>query len=459
MISRLSVGGNIETTEEESPAAWTREEQELAILGCLLYDDKCDVNLLAEDDFTGKKRSIFRIIKNLKHQNSDMHLDDVIESGEEMGIFVTSEDYQLMTLMTTLGDQLQFFQAYISAIRSVGTARNNTNTNTCQGGRHINIYPKGGISPKPENLASQGYSPVTSALQPVTACDSLSDKIQRWIEDTTAWFTYSQLDSELGIKTDSDKNNRRLILKRLCGKGIVQRHPEKEGKYRHVKTSIERLDLRSITHRSLDIQLPLGIDKYVRLYPGNIIVVAGSPNAGKTAFLLNVIKLNLNRWANKIWYFCSEMGAEELRSRLDLFPFSDDDLEKFEAARQVSNFADIIEPDSINIVDYLEMSTDLWVIADYLTAIQKKLANGLAVVAIQKKRGSDLGRGAEFGEEKPRLYITMENGTLTIKKAKTWKDKTINPNEMVAKFKLVNGCDFSEVEPLGHQLSGQSKLI
>ena len=356
MINTLNLAEDIEATQDELPAAWTREEQELAILGCLLYDDRCDVNLLTEDDFTGKSRSIFKIIRNLKHQKDDLHLDDVIQSGEEMGVFVTNEDYQLTTLMITLGDQPQFFHQYISAIRSVDTGGSNTNTDTCQGGIHIKISPTGGISPEPVNLASQRYSPVTSALQSVTACDSLSDRIQRWIEDTTAWFTYSQLDSELGIRSENDKNNRRLILKRLCDKGTVQRHPEREGKYRYVTASVERLDLRSISHRSVDVQLPLGINKYVRLYPGNVVVVAGTPNAGKTAFLLNIIKLNLNRWTNKMRYLCSVMGAEELRNRLDLFPFSDDDVDKFEAVLHVSNFADVIEPDWINIIDYPPIS-------------------------------------------------------------------------------------------------------
>ena len=70
------------------------------------------------------------------------------------------------------------------------------------------------------------------------------------------------------------------------------------------------------------------------------------------------------------------------------------------------------------------------------------MKNGIAIVALQKKRGVELGRGAEFSLEKPRLYLSMENGEIKIVKAKNWRRKDVNPNGMVSKFKIVNGCDF-----------------
>ena len=164
--------------------------------------------------------------------------------------------------------------------------------------------------------------------------------------------------------------------------------------------------------------------------------------------MLNVIKMNLGNYANRIRYFCSEGGAEELRGRLDMFPMSDDDLDKFEAVKKTANFADAIVPDWINVIDFLEMSTDLWLVNDHLTAIQNKLTTGIGIVAIQKKKDAYLGRGAEFGLEKPKLYVTMDAGVLEIIKAKDWRDKKVNPNGMTAEFKLVKGCEFLTTKPL-----------
>ncbi|MFC1992057.1 DnaB-like helicase C-terminal domain-containing protein, partial [Chloroflexota bacterium] len=65
------------------------------------------------------------------------------------------------------------------------------------------------------------------------------------------------------------------------------------------------------------------------IYPGNIIVVAGSPNSGKTGILLDFIYRNQANFP--IYYFCSEMGTDELADRLLSFEGIDLDDWTFEA--------------------------------------------------------------------------------------------------------------------------------
>ncbi len=466
----------------------TKEEQELAILGMMMisFDNYETVSTqLMEEDFAYYK-DFFKITNQLYTENGCATFDSIATLGEELGIIKTSEPryngqfrditpnkgYQIITKMIVYSDESFDVQLLIDLLKGKvtppplpfdvchNTSLPNEDMTTnppapilypiWQKDKDLNKYiyiqePACNGAEK-ENFSFKPLQPrntsVTLPLQPTEPESPVSKKIRDWIEGTTAWFTSSQLDSELGIKTESDKSNRRMILKRLCDKGNVQRHPQHEGRYRYVNTSIERLNLKTATPNSLDIKLPFKIEDYVKLYPSNVVVVAGAANAGKTAFMLNVIKMNLKNYANRIRYFCSEGGAEELRSRLDLFPMSERDLDKFEAIRKTANFADAIVPDWINIIDFLEMTTDLWVVNDYLTTIQNKLTTGIGIVAIQKKGGARLGRGAEFGLEKPKLYVTMDSGKLTIIKAKDWRDKKVNPNGMTAKFKLVNGCKF-----------------
>ena len=64
---------------------------------------------------------------------------------------------------------------------------------------------------------------------------------------------------------------------------------------------------------------------------------------------------------------------------------------------------------------------------------------------IQKKRKAELGRGAEFSEERARLYLSMDNGKLKIVKAKNWKTE-VNPNGIGYTFKLVDGCKFQSIQ-------------
>lgn len=472
----------------------TKEEQELSVLGMMIisYENYEIVSTqLTKEDFV-YYGEFFKALCQLYREDGCANFDSLADLCEELGIIkknepkfngqfreiIPNEGLQIITKMIVCSNESYDVQLFIDLLKGkihttplpfnvwgdISLPNEDMTTNppapiqypACKN-KNTNkyIYIQGPVcnGVEKENFSFTAlqprYTSVTAPLQPTESESPLSKKIRDWIEGTTAWFTYSQLDSDLGIKTESDKNNRRLILKRLCDKGKVQRHPEREGKYRYVNTSIERLHLKTVTPNNLDIKLPFKIEDYVKLYPSNVVVVAGAANAGKTAFMLNVIKMNLKNYANRIRYFCSEGGAEELRSRLDLFPMSERDLDKFEAIKKTANFADAIVPDWINIIDFLEMTTDLWVVNDYLTAIQNKLTTGIGIVAIQKKDGARLGRGAEFGLEKPKLYVTIDSGVLKIIKAKDWRDKKINPNGMVAKFKLVNGCKFIVTKPLG----------
>ena len=80
MINELNVEGNVNTVQEEyAPPAWNRDELEFAILGCFLYDDECDIDLLSEDDFAGKNKEIFGIIKQLKQQKEPTDFDSIID--------------------------------------------------------------------------------------------------------------------------------------------------------------------------------------------------------------------------------------------------------------------------------------------------------------------------------------------------------------------------------------------
>jgi len=174
---------------------------------------------------------------------------------------------------------------------------------------------------------------------------------------------------------------------------------------------------------ALPFKWPLKIEEYINLFPGNLAVIAGATNAGKTALLLNTVYLNQFTFPMPIYYFCSEMGDVELKERLEQFPDMSIEEWNFRPFDRSTDFADVIAPDCVNIVDYLEITEDLYAINTHLTAITRKLGNGLAIVAIQKKVGQKWGRGQEFSAEKSKLYLSMDERKLTIVKGKSWANK------------------------------------
>jgi hypothetical protein len=75
--------------------------------------------------------------------------------------------------------------------------------------------------------------------------------------------------------------------------------------------------------------------------------------------------------------------------------------------------------------------------------IADRLKRGIAIVALQKDPNKGLGFGGSGTLNRSRLYLTMsKQGVIKIEKAKMWRNESINPNGLFARFKLVGGAKF-----------------
>jgi hypothetical protein len=267
---------------------------------------------------------------------------------------------------------------------------------------------------------------------------NLTQDIRDWISVTSGNFSATFLYNEQQIVTSEDKAKVRTILSRLVKEGLIERSPTQAGVYRKIEGECEEMDFLNCDTKLVPIWLPFGLHEMVEIMPGNIILVAGSPNAGKTAFLLNTIRYNMNEF--QIHYFNSEMGSGELKKRLSKF---DDTILrdwKFKAYERAGQFQDVIKSGEgkVNIIDFLEIYENFYEISKPLAEIHKKLKGAIAIVALQKNPGNDTGLGGYRTLEKPRLALSIDSGVLKIVKAKNWRTGE-NPNGKQIGFKLVNG--------------------
>ena len=196
----------------------------------------------------------------------------------------------------------------------------------------------------------------------------------------------------------------------------------------------------------LNIKFPLELETRVEMFPKNIMVIAGSPNAGKSAACLSIAEMNMDKLPldMPISYFSSEMGSIEARKRLLGFKRS---LESWnwKIFERGDNFAHVIDPNGFNIIDYLEIHDKFYEVGGKIKAIHDRLENGIAIVAIQKKDTiSEYGLGGLRSLEKPRIYISLRQnypgGTMRIVKAKNWVSE--DPNGLQRDFRLGGGCYF-----------------
>lgn len=269
---------------------------------------------------------------------------------------------------------------------------------------------------------------------------NMAQWVEEWVSVTSGYFSVTELYNSLQNVTSDIKTNVRQILHRLCEENspILERHPQKNGVYRLVNRGCDEIDFLNASTNTMDLSYPFGEEKYIKTLPKSIGVVAGVFDAGKTAYLLNFAKLNMER--HEIFYFSSEMGPNEFRMRLENFelPLSE---WKFKPYERSSNFSDVIRPDDVNIVDFLEIHDEFYRVGGMIKDIFDKLRNGIALIALQKNPGASFGLGGARGLEKPRFYLNLEPGKAYIVKAKNWVGQE-NPNGLTLDFKLVGGCKF-----------------
>ena len=280
----------------------------------------------------------------------------------------------------------------------------------------------------------------------------LAAELREWVYQTKGWFSLRDVYRDLNVLSKEGQTAVRMALTRMtqAEPPVLEHHPSRNGDYRLIDTAMNVVSfLRTEDVVPYDVKLPFRLDEFCLTLKKNIIVIAGSPNSGKTGFLLNVVAMNQDK--HDIHYFSSEMGAEEFAIRLGKFDLPLDAW-NFKAYERSQNFPEAILPDALNIIDYYEVEDNFYSIGAELRKIHDRLRNGIAIIAIQKsppQRGkngqvfsTDLGRGGTFSLEKPRLYLSMDAGKLKVVKAKLHKVEGINPNGFEYEFKLAAGCRF-----------------
>lgn len=268
---------------------------------------------------------------------------------------------------------------------------------------------------------------------------NLASEVKNWISVTNRDFFVTDLQKDLDIVTKRDKENARQIIKRLKDQSFIEPSGNRHNQYRRVESELIKIDWKGALVHPLSLDWPLGLDDLFTCYRKNIMCFAGTPDAGKTAFFFDFIKRNQNKY--KIHLFNSEMSAEEMKLRLS----KHDDMKledwNFNAYERSSNFADVIKPDDVNVIDYIDLNENTYQIGAYIREIHEKLNKGICLIGLQKPFGRDMGYGKEFGMKIPRLYMSIEGGIAKILKCKNRKTED-SPAGKILKYKLVGGWKF-----------------
>jgi len=236
------------------------------------------------------------------------------------------------------------------------------------------------------------------------------------------------------LRNMSEVNKKKLIVKSGSAFTVVD-------------DTLRPIKFKQPTGSKVDLIIPFGIHKYGFLYRHNIMVVSGSKDAGKTAFLLNLIRMNMNK--HRIAYWSSEMCEDEMAVRLSKYEGLDIEDWNFEAYERSYNFDQVIIPDAVNVIDYLELGGDE---AEYykgvalIRKIYDKLDDGIAIIACQKNKDAELPKGGSGLLEKARIAVSLDKGKATLTICKNWADGvTTSPTGLNWSYQLVGGINYVNI--------------
>ena len=235
------------------------------------------------------------------------------------------------------------------------------------------------------------------------------EMVEQWIAGVTGDFYYKNV-----MEGQVDKalhSALRTILSRAKDKNLIAPVGKRDGWWRKVAASADEIawwDAKPIEDDA--VILPLEINKHCLIPRPSLILVAGVYNSGKSTFCINTVALNQIKWGGYLDYYVSE-GAQLMKPRFEKLGIDGDSPPAFRTYTRTQNFADVLQKDSLSIIDYLRTDMESpYTVAKRIVEISEATIknNGITVLAMQKPKGRKIAFGGDSTAWEPALYIYME---------------------------------------------------
>ncbi len=180
-----------------------------------------------------------------------------------------------------------------------------------------------------------------------------------------------------------------------------------------------------------------GFEDLITISPGDLIVIAGVSNYGKTALVLNLLGENVDT------YECVLMGNEQTTldqkpspkfkrrmKRMNWVNWVNDEGElKFQLYPIGSDYEAYIPylaKDKFLLIDWLMLPENFWGVQTIMYDIKAAIGQGVVAIVQQKTRGKEFADGGEFSERFADVYLKIDpfgkrESRLTVGKVKDAK--------------------------------------
>jgi hypothetical protein len=255
--------------------------------------------------------------------------------------------------------------------------------------------------------------------------ERLSDKLREYLSTCRGrTVNLKDIRAFLQIETGSkdDRNLRTLMSTTLVTERRVKPSGLSDGVYK-VLSIVEPVKVYGRQRRPpIKIKFPRDQNSLEELYvaddiilrEGDLILISGQSNFGKTGICLNFAGENIDDnpvlMGNEYTTVDKEPSSRFL-NRLDNMDWVEwangNGEDKFTLLPVFTDYAEYIRKDKINIIDWINLD-EFYEISKVMEEIKRAVGKGVAIIAIQKSEHSNAGRGGQFTKDFADVEILLD---------------------------------------------------
>ena len=249
-----------------------------------------------------------------------------------------------------------------------------------------------------------------------------TDAVRKWCLDATGEFHYKGVLN--GTVSPELYGRLRKIIHDLVKDGTIKPCGRNDGYYKAIQKVEpvvwwngdvgEPLDFRF--PRSYDDDSSFGIEDMVEVFAGDLVLITGRSNYGKTTMALSILGENLGSMKGVL------MGSEYTAAngeaspkfkrrmkRMDWANWLKDGSPHFDLLPVGADYEDYVEADKLNVIDWISLPGEYYLIDRVMKAIKDRVGRGVAVPVIQKNKDAEFGEGGERSERYADVVLKIDS--------------------------------------------------
>ena len=274
--------------------------------------------------------------------------------------------------------------------------------------------------------------------------ERLIDKLRQYLSSAEGRdVTLRQIRDELRLEPGTTAwESVRVSMLRLSGENIVKPSGRNDGVYKVLKPvvpvvfSLDGDDKEGVLNvrypRSYIDDTTFGLDELVELSEGDLALVTGETNYGKTTIALSFLGENLSLFVRSVLMGCEYTSSEgqilpKLKRRLrrmDWAVWTENGKPRFDLLPTEQDYQYWVARDALTVIDWITLPGEFWMIDTVMKTIKNSIGRGLGIVVLQKNKGNEFAEGGQRSERVADLVLKIDKfgqfeSILTIGKVKS----------------------------------------